>query len=199
LSRERRELPWERVEKEYVFNGPDGEQSLADLFDGRRQLVVYHFMFDPDAEWGEACKHCSFWVDNFDPIIVHLDARDVTMVAISGAELDKIARYRERMGWSFTWLSSHGNDFNFDYAVSFGADELEALVFNYGTPAPGFGDREGVSVFVKDGDEIFHAYSTLWARHRHAQHGLPLPRHRPQGRGEEGGPPQQWVSRHDEY
>ena len=112
LSRERRELPWERVEKEYVFNGPDGEQSLADLFDGRRQLVVYHFMFDPDAEWGEACKHCSFWVDNFDPIIVHLDARDVTMVAISGAELDKIARYRERVGWSFKWLSSHGNDFN---------------------------------------------------------------------------------------
>jgi predicted dithiol-disulfide oxidoreductase (DUF899 family) len=199
LSRERRELPWERVEKEYVFNGPDGEQSLADLFDGRSQLVVYHFMFDPDAQWDEACKHCSFWADNFDPVIVHLNARDVTMVAVSRAELDKITRYRERMGWSFNWLSSHGSDFNFDYAVSFGADELEAPVFNYGTLKPGFGDREGVSVFVRDGNEVFHAYSTYGRgidMLNTAYHYLDIV---PKGRGEEGGPPQQWVRRHDEY
>jgi len=199
LSRERRELPWERVETEYVFSGPNGEESLADLFDGRSQLVVYHFMFDPDAEWDEACKHCSFWADNFDPIVVHLNARDVTMVAISRAELDKINRYEERMGWSFKWLSSDGSDFNFDYGVSFAPDEQETLVFNYGTLAPGGGEREGVSVFVKDEDEIFHAYSTYGRgvdMLNTAYHYLDIV---PKGRGEEGNSPQYWVRRHDEY
>jgi predicted dithiol-disulfide oxidoreductase (DUF899 family) len=199
LSRGRRELPWERVEKDYLFDGPGGERSLADLFDGRSQLVVYHFMFDPDGAWDEACKHCSFWADNFDPIVIHLNARDVTMVAISRAQLDKIERYRKRMGWGFTWLSSHGSDFNFDYGVSFRPEERELPVFNYGTIAPGLGDREGVSVFVKDGDEIFHAYSTYGRgidMFNTAYHYLDVV---PGGRGEEGGPPQQWVRRHDEY
>jgi predicted dithiol-disulfide oxidoreductase (DUF899 family) len=160
LSKERRDLPWERVDKEYVFEGPDGEQSLAELFDGRSQLVVYHFMFAPGDAWDEACKHCSFWADNFDPIVVHLNANDVTMVAVSRAALANIERYRGRMGWSFKWLSSSGSDFNFDYGVSFTPDDFESPVFNYGTIVPGFGDREGVSVFTKVDDEIFHTYST---------------------------------------
>jgi predicted dithiol-disulfide oxidoreductase (DUF899 family) len=199
LSRERRELPWEHVDKEYVFDGPGGRQSLAELFGGRRQLVVYHFMFGPDDEWDEACPHCSFWADNFDPIVVHLNARDIAMVAVSRAGIDKIERYRKRMGWTFTWLSSGDGDFNFDYAASFRPDELETPVFNYGTLAPGRPDREGVSVFVKDGDEIFHAYST-YARGidmlNTAYHYLDIV---PGGRGEEENHPQYWVRRHDEY
>ena len=171
LSEERRELPWERVDKQYVFGGPDGEQSLADLFDGRSQLVVYHFMFAPDDAWDEACKHCSFWADNFDPIVVHLNASDVSMVAVSRAKLDNIERYRKRMGWSFKWLSSSGSDFNFDYRVSFAPVD----------------------------DEIFHTYST-YARGidmlNTAYHYLDIV---PKGRGEDDGPPQHWVRRHDEY
>jgi predicted dithiol-disulfide oxidoreductase (DUF899 family) len=199
LSEERRGLPWERVDKQYVFDGPDGEQSLTDLFDGRSQLVVYHFMFAPDDAWDEACKHCSFWADNFDPIVVHLNANDVSMVAVSRAKLDNIERYRKRMGWSFKWLSSSGSDFNFDYRVSFAPEEYESPVFNYGTMAPGFGDREGVSVFARVDDEIFHTYST-YARGidmlNTAYHYLDIV---PRGRGEDDGPPQHWVRRHDEY
>ena len=110
LSRQRRELPWELVEKEYVFEGPEGQQSLAELFDGRTQLVVYHFMFDPDDDVG--CKSCSFWADNFDPNVVHLNARDVSFVAVSRAPPGKLPAYKERMGWSFKWLSSGKSDFN---------------------------------------------------------------------------------------
>src|SRR5438445_13749705 len=112
LSRQRRELPWERVDKEYVFEGPGGRRTLPDLFDGRRQLVVYHFMFDP--EWDEGCKSCSFWADNFDPNVVHLKARDVALVAVSRAPLAKLEAYRKRMGWSFKWVSSGASEFNFD-------------------------------------------------------------------------------------
>jgi predicted dithiol-disulfide oxidoreductase (DUF899 family) len=200
LSRERRRLPWERVEKEYVFEGPHGKETLAGLFDGRSQLVVYHFMFDPDDEWNEACKHCSFWADNFNPVIVHLNARDVTMVAVSRAQLDKISRYRRRMGWSFKWLSSYGSDFNYDFGVSFAADEQDAPAYNFGTIVPSRADREGISVFVKDdAGQVFRAYST-YARGidmlNTAYHYLDLV---PKGRGEEGQSPQYWVRRHDEY
>src|ERR671936_3199060 len=114
LSRRRRELPWERIEKEYVFEGAHGRHTLSELFDGRSQLVVYHFMFDP--EWDEGCKSCSFWADNFDPNVVHLKARDVTMVAVSRAPYEKLAAYKERMGWGFDWFSSGESDFNFDFA-----------------------------------------------------------------------------------
>ena len=200
LSRERRELPWQRVEKEYVFVGPDGDQTLAELFEGRSQLVVYHFMFGPDDEWDEACLHCSFWADNFDPIIVHLHARDVTMVAVSRAQIDKINRYRARMGWSFKWLSSHDNDFNYDFGVSFAEDDFEKPVFNFDTLPPGRGDREGVSVFSKDASgQIFRTYSTYGRGIdllNTAYNYLDLV---PNGRGEEGQPPQYWVRRHDEY
>ena len=122
LSRQRRALPWEKVDKTYTFAGPDGRETLAGLFAGRSQLVVYHFMFGPD--WKAGCPHCSRWADNFNGIIVHLNQRDVTMVAVSRAPLDRLEAYRKRMGWSFKWLSSHDTDFNFDYHVSFTPEEL---------------------------------------------------------------------------
>jgi predicted dithiol-disulfide oxidoreductase (DUF899 family) len=109
LSKDRRELPWERVEKNYIFDGPSGKETLAQLFEGRSQLVVYHFMFDPD--WEAGCPHCSFWANNFNGIPVHLNHRDVTMLAVSRAPLAKLEAYRKRMGWSFKWLSSFGGDF----------------------------------------------------------------------------------------
>ena len=124
LSRERRALPWEVVTKDYAFEGPAGSETLPDLFAGRTQLVVYHFMFAP--EWDAGCPHCSRWADNFNGIIVHLNQRDVTMVAVSRAPYAKLAAYHERMGWSFKWLSSHGSDFNFDFHVSFAPEELTA-------------------------------------------------------------------------
>jgi predicted dithiol-disulfide oxidoreductase (DUF899 family) len=197
LTRQRQELPWERVEKEYVFEGPDGEESLSDLFAGRNQLLVYHFMFDPEDDAG--CPSCSFWADNFDPIVQHLAHRDVTMVAISRAPLSKIAPYRERMGWSFKWVSSGGNDFNHDYGVYFEPDEREQPLYNYGTLAPRNPDREGASVFAKDDTgDVFHTYST-YARGidlvNTAYNYLDLV---PKGR-DEGGRSQFWVRRHGEY
>ena len=200
LNRQRRLLPWERVEKEYVFNGPNGTETLAELFDGRSQLIVYHFMFDPDDEWDSACKHCSFWADNFNPVIVHLNARDVTMIAVSRAQLDKIDRYRRRMGWTFKWVSSFGSDFNYDFGVSFNESEKDAPVYNFGTLTPGRADREGITVFAKDASgSVFRAYST-YARGidmlNTAYHYLDLV---PTGRGEEGHSPQYWIRRHDEY
>src|SRR5947209_9443343 len=160
LGRERRELPWERVEKEYVFEGPRGRQTLAELFEDRSQLVVYHFMFGPEDDVG--CKSCSFWADNFDPNVVHLNARDVTFVAVSRAPLAKLAPYRERMGWSFKWVSSSETDFNFDYHVSFTPEEMakNAVFYNYTIQEPGDSEREGVSVFYKDPTgRVLHTYS----------------------------------------
>src|SRR6266849_5938934 len=132
LSRERRELPWEPVAKDYVFDGPDGKESLAQLFDGKSQLIVYHFMFAPD--WEEGCKSCSWWADNFERNVVHLAHRDVTLVAISRAPLAKIEAFRQRMGWTFKWLSSGDSDFNYDYQVSFRPEELASgeVYTNYG-------------------------------------------------------------------
>src|ERR1700680_1087164 len=131
LSQQRRNLPWEAVSKEYVFEGPNGKQTLAELFDGRRQLIVYHFMFAPD--WEAGCKSCSFWADNFDRIPVHLAHRDVSFVAISRAPHPKLAAYKNRMGWSFAWYSSYDNDFNYDYAASFKPEEIAAgnASYNY--------------------------------------------------------------------
>lgn len=136
LSAERRELPWVKVSKNYVFDGPDGKQTLADLFDGRSQLVVYHFMFDPD--WGAGCPHCSHWADSFNSIIVHLNQRDVSMIAVSRAPYEKLAAYRKRMGWSFKWVSSYGDDFNFDYRVSFTPEEMAAnkAIYNFTEQEP---------------------------------------------------------------
>ena len=112
LSRQRRELPWVRVDKEYVFQGPEGEETLANLFEGRSQLIVYHFMFGP--EWEAGCKSCSFWVDHFDGLATHLNQRDITLAAVSKAGMDKLQAYRNRMDWRFKWVSSSGNEFNHD-------------------------------------------------------------------------------------
>jgi predicted dithiol-disulfide oxidoreductase (DUF899 family) len=199
LTRQLRELPWEAVEKGYVFNGPDGKETLAELFDGRSQLIVYHFMFGPD--WDAGCPHCSFWADNFDPAIVHMNQRDVTMVAVSRAPYARLAAYRRRMGWRFKWLSSAGTSFNFDYGVSFTDDERargEAL-YNFRKGDPGVSEREGFSVFYKDADgKLFHTYSA-YARgidlQNTAYNYIDLV---PKGR-DEGGRSQYWVRRRDEY
>src|SRR6266496_613770 len=160
LSQGRRDLPWEKVEKTYLFDGPRGQETLADLFDNRSQLVAYHFMFTP--EWDAGCPHCSFWADNFNPIIVHLNHRDVTMVAISRAPLEKIEPFEKRMGWGFKWLSSGKNSFNYDFNASFTPESLKNGTAHYNYEQVDFDhqDREGVSVFYKDeSGSIFHTYS----------------------------------------
>jgi predicted dithiol-disulfide oxidoreductase (DUF899 family) len=200
LAQQRRDLPWEAVTTEYVFEGPGGKRTLADLFDGRSQLIVYHFMFDPS--WDEGCPHCSYWADNFNGAPVHLNARDVTLTAISKAPLAKLSAYKERMGWTFPWVSSFGTDFNRDLGVSFVPGDVAngAAVYNYGSIAPGFSEREGISVFGKNEDgEVFHTYST-YARGIDMVNGtyqfLDLV---PKGRDEPAGDPQFWVRRHDQY
>src|SRR5713101_3812354 len=160
LARRRRELPWERVAKDYVFDGPAGKESLSQLFAGHSELAVYHFMFGTD--WDAGCPHCSFWADNFNGIPVHLNHRDVAMVAISRAPQAKLEAYRKRMGWSFKWLSSFGSDFNYDYYVSFTPEEVakEQSYYNYRLNKPPASEMVGISVFHKDGDgTIFHTYS----------------------------------------
>ena len=147
LSQERRKLPWIEVDKEYIFKGPKGKETLSELFDGRSQLIVYHFMFHPS--WDEGCPSCSFWADNFNGIIVHLSQRDVTMIAVSWAPYSKLAAYRKRMGWNFKRVCSWNNDFNFDHHVSFSAEELvnKAAFYNFITQDPHSSEREGVSGF----------------------------------------------------
>ncbi|MFI5184076.1 MAG: DUF899 domain-containing protein [Vicinamibacteria bacterium] len=196
LSRQRRELPWVKVDKEYAFDGPSGRETLSDLFLGRRQLVVYHFMFNPEANAG--CKHCSFWADSFNGVDVHLSHRDVSFLAISRAPLAKIEAFKKRMGWSFKWVSSFGNEFNHDYHVSFNPEEVaKGAVYNYVKTTVG-ADREGLSVFYKDDGGVFHTYST-YARGidmlNTAYNILDLV---PKGR-DEGDAPQAWVLHHDRY
>lgn len=198
LAAERRALPWVKVEKNYVFDSPGGKKTLAELFDGRSQLIIYHFMFGPD--WDAGCKSCSFWADNFDRIVVHLNARDTNLVAISRAPYRRLAAYRERMGWSFEWVSSLGNSFNRDFAVSFPEHETQGKNYNFGTQHFGGVEAPGISVFVRDGAAICHTYST-YARGldmlNGAYHLLDLV---PKGRDEAGfGFTMEWVRRHDEY
>ena len=161
LSRERRELPWERVEKSYVFEGPSGRETLPDLFAGRSQLIVYHFMFAPESDVG--CRGCSFWADNYNGVIPHLNQRDVSLVAISRAPLQKLLAFEKRLGWSFKWVSSEKNDFNYDYNVSFRPDEVSGgkAMYNYSRYEGQSPDMPGMSVFYKDtSGAIFHTYST---------------------------------------
>jgi predicted dithiol-disulfide oxidoreductase (DUF899 family) len=201
LSRQRRELPWEKVDKRYVFDGPSGKETLAELFQNRSQLIVYHFMFAPD--WDEGCKHCSFWADNFNGIDIHLNHRDVTFVAISRAPLAKIETFKKRMGWSFKWVSSSQTDFNFDYQASFTPEDIhnKTAFYNYKVGDPGDTDREGISTFYKDGNgAVFHTYS-CYARGidmvNGAYHFLDLA---PKGRDEDSLDfTQAWVRYHDQY
>ena len=199
LSRERRELPWERVDKPYVFETQNGRQTLADLFDGCHQLVVYHFMFAPD--WENGCKSCSFWADNFNGIVAHLRQRDVSFVAVSRAPWQKLHAFAQRLGWSFKWVSSGGNDFNFDYQVSFTEQQMQGEVdYNYGKRRFPATDAPGVSVFLREGDSVFHTYSSFGRgidMLNTAYHYLDLV---PKGRDEEGLPsPMAWVKLHDQY
>jgi len=201
LSAERRALPWVRVDKAYSFDGPNGQVTLADLFKGRSQLVVQHFMFAPD--WDEGCKSCSFWADGFERIIPHLAAHDTTLVAISRAPLQKLNAFRQRMGWTFDWLSSAGNDFNYDFAVSFTPEQIKsgAARYNFGTAGWGSEEAPGLSVFYRDErSDIFYTYSTF-ARGldmmNAAYHYLDLT---PLGRHEDGLPyPMDWVRHRDQY
>ena len=201
LSRQRRELPWVKIVKEYVFDGPAGKETLAQLFENRSQLVVYHFMFSP--EWEQGCKHCSFWADHFDGMQIHLNHRDVTMVAISRAPLAKIDVFRRRMGWKFKWVSSGGNDFNHDFHASFTPAENQSgtAFYNFAIMNAGSSDREGVSVFYRDENgAVYHTYS-CYARGIDMLNGtynyLDLV---PKGRDEAGlKSPQAWVRFHDRY
>jgi len=201
VSRERRALPWVRVSEPYVFEGPDGKEALADLFEGRSQLIVQHFMFDPS--WDEGCKSCSFWVDNFDGIVVHLNHRDVSFALVSRAPIATLQAYRRRMGWRVKWVSSLHTTFNRDYHVSFTPEELETrqAYYNYATgsfPAP---EAPGVSVFYKDADgAIYHTYS-CYSRGLDTLNGAyQLLDLLPKGRDESGlSSTMEWLRHHDRY
>lgn len=201
LSAERRTLPWVKVEKRYVFDGPNGKETLADLFAGRSQLIVYHFMFGPG--WEEGCKSCSFVADHIDGAVVHLAQRDVTLLAVSRAPLPQIEAFKKRMGWRFKWVSSYENDFNRDYHVSFTKDEMAKgkVYYNYDMQEFDSEEAPGASVFYKErtGD-IFHTYSA-YARGLDilvgAYNYLDLV---PKGRDEDGLTfTMAWVRHHDRY
>jgi predicted dithiol-disulfide oxidoreductase (DUF899 family) len=201
LTRRRMAMPWERVEKPYRFEGPDGTLSLADLFDGRSQLIVYHFMFGPD--WKEGCKSCSFWADNFNGIPIHLAHRDVTLTAVSRAPLAKVDAYKKRMGWSFPWVSSEGSDFNFDYHVSFTPEEVTdaKAYYNYAVRPIGASDEQGISVFHKDaGGAVYHTYSCHGRGIDMVNGAYQFLDLVPKGRDEDGLRfSMEWVRRHDQY
>ncbi len=201
LSAERRALPWEPVNRRYVFEGPNGSETLADLFAGRSQLIVYHFMLGPG--WEEGCRGCSFWADNFNGIDIHLAHRDVTLIAISSAPIDRISAFKRRMGWSFKWVSSAGSDFNRDYHVTFTPEEVAKgdVLYNYAWTSTSDTERPGISVFYQAADgTIYHTYST-YARGldmmNGAYHFLDLA---PKGRDEAGlSHPMTWLRLHDRY
>ncbi len=201
LSRQRRELPWEAVEKRYEFDGPKGKQTLSDLFGSKSQLIVYHFMFGPG--WKEGCPSCSFLADTFDGAAVHLTQRDVNFVAVSRATLPEIEAFKKRMGWRFNWVSSSGSDFNFDYHVSFSKDDKAKGKVYYNYEMMDFPSEEapGTSVFYRNqSGEIFHTYSS-YARGLDILVGtynyLDLT---PKGRDEDGLPHSMaWVRHHDRY
>lgn len=198
LSARRRALPWSRVGKSYAFDGPDGRKTLADLFEGRGQLIVQHLMFPP--EWENACKSCSFWADQHDATLPHLHARDVTLVAVSRSPLSKLTAFAARMGWKFPWLSDAG-DFSSDFHVSFRPEELAAgpVDYNYRGLKTSMTDLPGYSVFAREGAEVFHTYS-CYARGLDmlnvTYHLLDLV---PKGRDEGPPHPMAWVRHHDRY
>lgn len=201
VSRQRRALPWVRIETDYALEGASGPTSLADLFDGRGQLIVYHFMLGPD--WNEGCKMCSFWADHFDSMRPHLRQRDANLIAISSAKLDKIAAFKARMGWRFPWVSSHGTSFNRDFHVAFTPEELASGAVDYNYEKRGFPSTEapGISVFRKnEAGQVFHTYS-CYSRGldmlNGTYHMLDL---LPKGRDESGLPfTMAWVKHHDRY
>jgi len=201
ISQQRRELPWEKVEKKYVFDGPKGKETLADLFGKHSQLIVYHFMFGPG--WKEGCPSCSYIADHFAGSLPHLAARDVRLVAISRAPLAEIEAFKKRMGWQFPWYSSNGTDFNFDYHVSQSKDEAgkAEIYYNYKMQKFPAEERPGSSVFYKDASgNVFHTYSTFGRgldQMINAYNWLDIA---PKGRDEEGlKHSMAWVRHHDKY
>jgi predicted dithiol-disulfide oxidoreductase (DUF899 family) len=194
MAKQRRALPWVKIEKDYVFDGPNGKETLADLFAGKSQLLVYHFMFGPG--WGDGCPHCSFWADHYDSVGAHIGQRDTTFLVISRAP------FKKRMGWKFKWVSSNGSDFNFDFNVSFTPEQVKSgkLPYNYGIFKMEIDELQGVSAFYKDGQgDIYHTYSS-YAR------GIDLMNTTynfldltAKGRDEDPEASQNWVRYHDEY
>jgi predicted dithiol-disulfide oxidoreductase (DUF899 family) len=200
LSRQRRELPWTRVEKEYTFERPHGKASLADLFEGRSQLATYHFMFGPD--WVEGCPGCSYVTDHLVGAIEHLNARDVALVLVSRAPQEKLAAFKKRMGWRLSWFSSGGSDFNHDFGVSFTKAAVASGVkaYNFGTTAPHEEENPGLSMFYKDPGAIFHTYSTFGRGVEAVLGTYAILDRAPKGRDEGSLPsPMAWVRHHDKY
>ena len=197
LNAERLSLPWVEVEKRYVFEGTDGKQTLAELFDGRSQLIVYHFMMGPD--WEQGCPSCSFLADHIDGLNIHLKNHDVSWVAVSRASWANIRAFKQRMGWQFKWVSSAGSDFNFDFHVSFTEEDKARgkVTYNYETIDYAFDELPGISAFAKEGDAVFHTYSA-YARGGDILLGtynwLDMA---PKGRNETHG--MEWVRHHDRY
>ena len=200
LNLERRKLPWVKIEKEYVFNGPDGRETLAELFNGKSQLIVYHFMFGPG--WGDGCPHCSFWADHYDSMHFHLGQRDTAFAVVSRASLKEIEPFQKRMGWRFKWVSSFNTDFNFDFNVSFTPEQIRSgvLPYNYGKVKMKIDELQGISAFYRDKNgDIYHTYSS-YAR------GIDLMNTTynfldltAKGRDEKPDAPQDWVRYHDKY
>lgn len=200
LSAERRNMPWVKVDKPYIFEGPDGRETLADLFGGHNQLIIYHFMLGPG--WVQGCPSCSYLADHFDGAIPHLAQRDVAMLAVSRAPFAEIAAYKKRMGWQFEWVSSYGGDFNHDFGVSFDKSEVgkDDKFYNFGTSRTFGEEMPGLSVFARDDGDIYRTYST-YARGLDIIVGTyNLLDMVPKGRDEDRLPrTMSWVKRHDEY
>ncbi|CAN7210701.1 DUF899 domain-containing protein [Neorhizobium tomejilense] len=197
---ERLAMPWVKVDKDYVFDTPNGRKSLADLFDGRSQLIVYHFMLGPD--WDAGCLGCSFLSDHIDGTLPHLNNHDVTFIAVARAPLDKIEAYKKRMGWKFPWVSSFGSDFNFDYHVSFSKEDLakEKVYYNYREvpPSEAHDELPGLSAFYRnEAGEVFHTYSSYARGGEELIGTLMILDRAPLGRNEDS--TMNFVKRHDEY
>ena len=201
IATQRRQLPWVKVEKNYIFDSPSGNKTLADLFAGRSQLIVYHFMFGP--EWKEGCPSCSFNMDHTDGALVHLAQRDVSFVAVSRAPSSKIEAFKKRMGWKFNWVSSCGSDFNYDYQASFTPEQLAKGKVEYNFDLVEFPSAEGpgVSVFYKDGEgNIFHTYSAYARGSESTVNTYNYLDLIPKGRDEDGLPfTMAWLRHHDRY
>jgi len=199
IAQDRQNLPWVKVDQEYVFNGPNGRETLEQLFGKKSQLIVYHFMFGP--KWKDGCPHCSFWADHYDAMLPHLGARDTSFAVISRASFAEIKPFKKRMGWGFKWVSSNRNNFNYDYNVSFTSEDIKnkRVFYNYVTGDMPMTDREGISIFFKDkkGD-IFHTYSTFARGIEIVNTTYRFLDLLPKGRDEQGRG-QFWVRYHDKY
>ena len=201
LARQRRELPWTKVDKDYVFLGPQGKLSLADLFNGRSQLATYHFMFGPD--WEEGCPGCSYVMDHMNGAIEHLQARDVSLVLVSRGPLEKLLAFKQRMGWRIPWVSSGGCDFNRDFGVFFTKEEVAsgANAYNFATIPPHGEENPGLSCFCKDpAGAAFHTFSGYGRGLEAMLATYAILDRAPKGRDEDGLPsPMAWVRHHDKY